>query len=270
MPFYKLNEENQIFYEYRKPQKGGVTCIFVNALTGNLSTWTEIIGKKLINDGNGYIAYNLRGQEKSKHDKNLILSDELIVLDLINLIDFLNPKNIILVGLSIGGLFAAMSLKKGIIAKGLVLINTLRKPSERLNWINNSMVNAVKLGGTNLILDMIMPVITSPTFLDKIKNSALKYENYIGLDDYNGISKLIYAGFTTNWNFNWSMIDIPTLVMTGHYDKVFRVPKDIDEIIREIKIAIRIEIPECGHLIPVENPELFHYHLNGFINSIKK
>ena len=68
-------------------------------------------------------------------------------------------KNMVLVGYSIGGLYAAMSLSKGVEAKGLVLINTLRKPSERLNWINNAMANAVKFGGTSLILDMTLPVI---------------------------------------------------------------------------------------------------------------
>ena len=59
-----------------------------------------------------------------------------------------------------------------------------------------------------------------------------------------------------------------SLIMTGYYDKVFRVPKDIDEIVLEIENAIRIEVKECGHLIPVENPKLFSYHLLGFINSI--
>ena len=137
--------------------------------------------------------------------------------DLLKLVDYLKVKNIILIGLSIGGLYAAMALEKGLDAKGIVLINTLRKPSERLNWINNAMINAIKLGGTNLILDMIMPVMASPEFLKKIKDDALKYENYLGGQDYECISKLIYGGFTTNWYLNLIIIKVPRLVMTVQY-----------------------------------------------------
>lgn len=268
MTIYKIDDENEIYYEYIPPKNSGYTCVFVNALTGDLSTWTGFIGEKILYNNNGYLAYNFRGQNKTKFSKSLNLDDKLIVSDLINLVNFLEIKNIILIGLSIGGLYASIALKKELNAKAIVLINTLRKPSERLNWINNSMVNAIKLGGTSLILDMIMPVMASPKFLTKIKDNALNYENYLGLKDYEGISKLIYGGFTTNWDFDWNSIKIPTLVMTGHYDKVFRVAKDIDELIDKIPNVIRIEVPECGHLIPVEDPELFYYHLNGFISSV--
>ena len=40
--------------------------------------------------------------------------------------------------------------------------------------------------------------------------------------------------------------------------------------IKNVKNVRRIEAQECGHLIPVEDPELFSYHLNGFIHSLKK
>ena len=96
---------------------------------------------------------------------NLDLTD-LIVSDLCLLIEILKLKNIILVGLSIGGLYAHLLFEKGIKSKGLVLINTLRKNSERLKWINETMVNVVKYGGTSLLMDMNMPVIASPSFLD--------------------------------------------------------------------------------------------------------
>ena len=49
------------------------------------------------------------------------------------------------------------------------MINTLSKPSSRLDWINRAMVNAAKIGGSALIMDMGMPVIASPKFLDKVK-----------------------------------------------------------------------------------------------------
>tara|TARA_B100001248_G_C27177594_1_gene360868 strand:+ start:134 stop:364 length:231 start_codon:yes stop_codon:yes gene_type:complete len=76
----------------------------------------------------------------------------------------LKLKNIILCGLSVGGLYEAIASLEEIDVKGLVLINTLRKSSPRLDWINRAVVDAAKLGGCALIMDMGMPVLASPKF----------------------------------------------------------------------------------------------------------
>ena len=70
------------------------------------------------------------------------LTFEIIISDLLKLIDYLKLKNIVLCGLSIGGLYAAIASFEEIDVKGLVLINTLRKPVSRLDWINRAMVSA--------------------------------------------------------------------------------------------------------------------------------
>ena len=171
MSFYKIDENNEIYYEYEPPKNCGYTCVFVNALTGDCSTWTGLIGENLKKDGNGYLSYNFRGQRKSKFDENLSLNADLIVSDLCNLIKHVSPQNIILVGLSIGGLYAGMAIKKGIRAKGLVLINTLRKSNERLNWINKAAANATEHAGTSIIMDLLMPVIASPKIYGKISTN---------------------------------------------------------------------------------------------------
>ena len=88
------------------------------------------------------------------------------------------------------------------------------------------MVNAAKLGGNALIMDMGMPVIASPKFLNKVKSNALVFENYKPLDKNDGIFKLMEGSLSTNWSFDWSKINVPTLIMTGHLDKMFRIPKD--------------------------------------------
>ncbi len=269
MTIYKIDEKNEIFYEHVIPiREGGSTCVFINALTGDSSAWTGTIGNQIVKGGDGYLAYNYRGQINTKFDKRLDLDSETIVSDLINLINYIKPENVILIGLSIGGLYAAMAVQKGIEAKGLVLINTLRKPSERLNWINKAAANAVRFAGTSIVMDMLMPVIASPDFLIKLKEKALNPENYHGLGQHDGVNKLMQGSLTTNWEFDWSVLNLPTLVMTGHHDKVFRIPKDVDEIICKMNKVIRVEIPECGHLIPLENPELFAYHLIGFIKQV--
>ncbi len=115
------------------------------------------------------------------------------------------------------------------------------------------MVNAAKLGGSALIMDMGIPVRASPKFLDKVKTNALVFENYKPLHKNDGIFKLMEVSLTADWFFDWSKINVPTLVMTRHLDKMFRIPEDIEELvknIKNIKNSKTIELPNCGHLIP--------------------
>ena len=268
MSFFKIDEVNEIYYEFIKPKNNGYTFVFVNALTGNTSAWNGAIGDKIIKNGNGFLAYNFRGQEQSKFDNKLILDTDLIVSDLCLLIEKLKPNNIILVGLSIGGLYASLALEKGIKSKGLVLINTLRKNNPRLKWINKTMVNVARYGGTALLMDMNMPVIVSPSFLEKMKSNALNPSNYKGLEKNSGIFKLMQGSLTANWDIDWSKIEVPVLVMTGHHDKVFRIPDDIDQISNSMKNVQRLEFTDCGHLIPLEKPIEFATHLNTFVKNL--
>ena len=159
-----IDQNNSLYYEYEEGKLNTYTYVFVNALTGNTSAWNGVIGKRVKDEGYGYLTYNFRGQINSSFDKSINLTSELIVHDLLKLISHLNLKNIILCGLSIGGLYAAIASLEKIDVKGLVLINTLRKTSSRLDWINRAMVNAAKFGGSALIMDMGMPVIASPSF----------------------------------------------------------------------------------------------------------
>jgi len=224
--------------------------------------------KKIIEDGNGFLAYNFRGQEQSKFDNRLNLDTDLIVSDLCFLIKNLKLNNIILVGLSIGGLYASLALEKGIKSQGLVLINTLRTNNLRLKWINETMVNVARYGGTALLMDMNMPVIASPSFLEKMKPNALNPNNYKGLKENSGIFKLMKGSLSANWDVDWSNIELPVLIMTGHHDKVFRIPHDIDQIANSMKNAQRLEFKDCGHLIPLEKPLEFAIHLNEFAKKL--
>jgi pimeloyl-ACP methyl ester carboxylesterase len=130
------------------------------------------------------------------------------------------------------------------------------------------MVNVARYGGTSLLMDFNMPVIASPSFLEKMEPNALNPKNYKGLDESSGIFKLMEGSLTANWDVDWSKIHIPTLIMTGHYDKVFRIPGDIDEICNTMKNIERVEFPECGHLIPMENPNELAEKINQFGSNI--
>ncbi len=268
MSEFNIDDKNSLYYEYETPKPNGFTFVFVNALTGNTSAWNGVIGEILKKNGHGYLAYNFRGQLNSTFDEDINLTSDVIISDLLMLSSYLDLEKIILCGLSIGGLYSAIASQKMNDLKGLVLVNTLRKPSMRLDWINRAMVNAARLGGSSLILDMGMPVIASPEFLKKVSGNALNFENYKPLKKNDGIYKLMEGSLTADWSFDWSKINSPTLIMTGHLDRMFRIPEDINDLALKIKNSKRIELPDCGHLIPLEKPDLFAHYLNNFTKEL--
>ena len=113
-----------------------------------------------------------------------------------------------------------------------------------------------------------MPVIASPNFLNKVRSNALVFENYKPPEKHDGMLKLMEGSLSANWSFDWSKINIPTLVMTGHLDKMFGIKEDIKELVEKIKIPITIELPNCGHLIPLEEPEQFSNYIIKFAQNL--
>ena len=62
---------------------------------------------------------------------------------------------------------------------------------------------------------------------------TLDFENYKPLHKNDGISKLMDGSLSADWSFDWSKINVPTLVMTAHLDKMFRIPEDIEELVKK-------------------------------------
>ena len=52
MSILKIDDQNEIYYEYIEPKGDGHTFVFVNALTGSTAAWNGIIGDKITEEGN--------------------------------------------------------------------------------------------------------------------------------------------------------------------------------------------------------------------------
>ena len=182
---------------------------------------------------------------------------DLIVDDATRLLTEIKPPRPILVGLSIGGLFAARTWLNGTDAVGLVLINTLRKDSPRLKWIGDSLVRAVQVGGLDLFRDLFLPLLMNENWQRENRPNFLKPKvAYQPLDPNSGHYKLLAeAGRTSNWNLPYEKLEIPTLVITGLEDHVFLEPDSVDDLFSRIPNGRKVDLPDAGHLIPAEKPE---------------
>jgi pimeloyl-ACP methyl ester carboxylesterase len=107
----------------------------------------------------------------------------------------IEPPRPIMVGLSIGGLFAARAWLKGADALGLVLINTLRREGPRLKWIGDALVRAAEVGGLDLFRDLFLPLLMNEEWLEINRSGFLKHPaEYAALSPESGHFKLLSEG----------------------------------------------------------------------------
>jgi len=271
MSVYTLGPNDALYYEYHPPGNDkGCTFVFFNALTADTSAWETVIGPQARSAGHGTLAYNMRGQADSPFSPGLKLDMNLIVEDASRLLTELNPLRPILVGLSIGGLFAATTWLKGADAMGLVLINTLRKDGPRLRWISDALVRAVEVGGLDLFRDLFLPLLMNENWQHENRPNFLKpKDTYQPLDKDSGHYKLLAeVGRTSNWNLPYEKLEIPTLVITGLEDHVFLERNTVDDLFSQIPNGQRVDMPDAGHLIPAEKPEALADILTSFAEEV--
>ena len=191
MSLLDLGNDESLFYLYTPSTNRKPTVVFVNALVGSTEMWEGFIGETLRKEGFGTLSYNFRGQADSKFDLTTELTPRLIVDDLLKLLQFVTPHRPVLVGLSIGGLFAGQAIQRGLLGEGLILINTLRKPGQRLDWINDSTARAFALGGRQLLLDLMAPMLINPETLAEMRAAALLDDDYIVTAEQDGHMNLM-------------------------------------------------------------------------------
>ena len=271
MSAFQIGLQDSLYYNYVAPTtENGFTFIFFNALTGDTDNWENIIGPRLRASGHGTLAYNLRGQIKSRFSPGLKLGVDLIVNDAIGLLAETKPPRPIMVGLSIGGLFAARAWLKGAEARGIVLINTLRRDGPRLKWIGDALVRAAEVGGLDLFRDLFLPLLMNDDWLAANRSNFLKPgSDYTPLSSESGHYKLLAeAGREADWELPYERLNLPVLVITGLQDHVFLEPNVVDDLFSRLPRGRRIDMPEAGHLIPAERPEALAVSLLSFTKEV--
>ncbi len=269
MPTFYLGPKDGLYYEHSEPKgPDGCTCVFFNPLTGDTGSWEAIIGPMLRERGHGTLLFNYRGQTNSPFSPGVRLDADTIVDNAVDLLNEVKPVHPVLVGLSIGGLFAAQAWLKGAQGVGLVLINTLRRDGPRLKWIGDALVRAMDVGGLELFRDLYMPLLVNEEWQSANRSDFLKEGDYAPLDPASGSYKLLAeAGRTADWNLPYERIDLPTLVITGLQDHIFLDLNDLKDLFSRLPQGRRIDIENAGHLIPAERPRELGRAIIDFIEE---
>ena len=270
MSHLRIDDDNTLYFEHDAPTAAdGKTFVFVNPVTGDCSLWQGQIGPALRAAGHGTLVYNFRGQANSAFAAGTDLNADLITDDLMRVIADRGIADPVVVGLSIGGLYAIRALEKGARFSGLVLINTLRKMSPRIDWMNRICVRLMAKGGPTLLRDTMSHVITGQdlhaAMLEDVFGTDPAYEP---LAEEAGFMNLVTHMADTDWTIDCAKLDLPVLVTTGYQDRVFYDAADVDEMFRELPQGYRLDMPQAGHMIPAERPKELIIALLGFAATL--
>lgn len=266
--FMEMDEENKIHVLHTRPTDAKQTFVFLNSMGATTDVWEGKIAPALRLLGYGTLSFDYRGQGKTLYGPNATLEPDEIVSDIVDVLNDQKPVRPILCGLSIGGLFGVRAYEKGANAEAIVLINTLRKPNAQVEWINTLEARLIAMGGMPLVHDVLRPVLSSAAQLEKLRQNHLPDEGYTPWPKDHPRRRLADGVNKANWDFPWEKLVVPTLVFTGLHDRLFRIQKDVAEILTRIPDPKVIEYPDGGHSLHEEFPSEFVSDLVKFAEEL--
>ena len=271
MTMLDLGPEDALYYEWTPQSKAGApSLIFINPITGDTSLWNAAVIPALKSAGYGVLAYDFRGQTGSRFKPERALDADLIVDDLKTLVQHVAPEKPILVGLSIGGLYAARAVLDGLDVTGLVLINTLRRITPRIQWMNDASLRVMQVGGPNLLKDLYFHLLVGEPFQEANRAAFLAADpDYTPLDPNSGAANLVTHMGTTRWDVDWSSLALPILSITGLQDRVFYDADIVNELFATLPDARRVDLADAGHMVPAETPDALVAALIDFATEIR-
>lgn len=239
----------------------GPTVVFANSLGTDLRLWDPILPH--LPKGLRLIRYDMRGHGLTTCPA-APYSMGTLVGDAEQLLDHLNVRDAVLVGLSIGGMIAqGLAVKRMDQIRAMVLSNTAMKIGTPQMW--QSRIDAVREGGIKALEASIIERWFSKAFQDKPELSLWREMLVRQLDaGYIGCSAAISG---TDFYTTTASLTLPTLAIAGSEDG--STPPDLVRETANLIKGSRFElIRGAGHLPCVEKPEAYAQLLTAFLKDI--
>jgi 3-oxoadipate enol-lactonase len=257
-------EANSITLHVRQEgNESGETQIFVNSLGTDLRIWDAVVDP-LMNEYN-MIRYDKRGHGLSDCPKTpYTIRDH--TDDLVGLLDALNIENVVLIGISVGGMIAMdFAVQHPEIVKGLVVCDSLPNIGTSEMW--NERINTLRQGGMASLGDTILSRWFTPSYKEQY---PAEYRGY-----YNMLTRMPITGYTgtceairdADLTEATKFIQCPTLLLCGAED--VSTPPSVMQGLTEIMPNARyVEIEAAGHLPCIENPQAVVTAMLSFLKEV--
>jgi len=246
----------------------GSTVILLHGFPFNRSMWR---GQIEFLSARGYrcVAPDLRGLGENKSDAEIATMEEM-ARDVAELMDELKIDRAIICGLSMGCYvafeFAHMFPSR---VEALVLAGARAEGADKAEKKSREQqAKRVREQGMTHAIDSISQSLLSPRTLAEKPDVVSRVREMVASTDPRGAAAA-QRGMATRRDYSDDLakIDVPTLIVAGREDGV-RTPEDAEFIDERIPNSQLIVIDDAGHLMNMEQPEIFNRALIGFLNEL--
>ncbi|ATG42337.1 putative 3-oxoadipate enol-lactonase [Phaeobacter piscinae] len=258
MPFADLGDI-QLHYQL-DGTADGPPLVFANSLGTDLHVWDQVVER--LPKELRIIRYDLRGHGGTPATPAPYAMGTL-VRDAERLLDQLQVKGCIFVGLSIGGMIAqGLAIKRLDLMRGLVLSNTAAKIGTAASW--QQRIEAIKRDGIEAVADNIMGRWFAPAYRKSPELSH--WRDHLLQQSVEGYIGCCAAIAGTDFYTPTSGLRLPTLGIAGSDDGA--TPADLVRETVDLIPGSKFElIRRAGHIPCVEQPEAFADRLITFLRE---
>ena len=240
----------------------GAPIVFANSLGTDFRLWEQIVA--YLPAGLRILRFDKRGHGLSSCPPGEYRIDEL-VQDTVRLIEALDFRDCLFVGLSIGGLIAqGLAAEHRGLLRAMVISNTAARIGTPQMW--QERIELLRKGGIEALAENIMQRWFSAEFRRNRGLELLAWRNMLtrtSLDGYIGCSAAV-AG--ADFSSSCAAMGLPVLAIAGSEDG--STPPDVVRATADLIPGSRFElIDNAGHLPCAEQPAEYARILNDFIRE---
>ncbi|MBD3678860.1 MAG: 3-oxoadipate enol-lactonase [Rhodobacteraceae bacterium] len=257
----KIANFGDVQINYREDgDPNGAPLVFSNSLGTDMRLWDQIL--PLLPAGLRIIRYDKRGHGLSSLPPAPYSMGSL-VHDVERLMDMLNVKDSLFVGLSIGGLTVqGLAKKRPDLVRAMVISNTGAKIGTKEIW--DERIKGVRTGGIESLADAVMERWFSKAFRET--DELVAWRNMLVRTPDEGYAGCSAAISGSDFYASTATLTLPTLGIAGSEDG--STPPDL---MRETTALVEGSqfhlIRGAGHLPCVEKPEEYAEVLTKFIKD---
>lgn len=239
----------------------GAPVVFANSLGTDLRLWDAVVER--LPKSLRLIRYDKRGHGLSGCPDAPYAMGALVG-DVEALLDHLDVRDCVFVGLSIGGMIAqGLAVKRMDQVRAMVISNTAAKIGTHQTWADR--IATVDAGGIDAIADTVMNVWFSKDF--QAKPELQIWRNMLTRTPKVGYMGCCAAIAGTDFYTTTASLTLPTMAIAGSEDG--STPPDLVRETADLVKGSRFELVRgAGHLPCVENPEAYAALLMSFFEDI--
>ena len=262
MQFAKIGDVN-LHYQLIGAPAGKPVMVFANALGTDFRIWRDVI-VRLAGDF-AVVLYDMRGHGLSDTGRTPYAMDD-HVGDLAGLLDFLDVRQTIVCGLSVGGLVAqGLYAARPDLVRALVLCDTAHRIGTPELW--NARIATVKENGIAAIADGILERWFTPSFRAPGNAAFSGYRTMLIRQPVEGYAATCAAIRDADFTEAAKKIAVPAICIVGDQDG--STPPDLVLSTAKLIPGCRYEvIRDAGHIPCVEQPEALTEIIRAFVAEI--